>query len=461
MYLLKNFITIEDLEIRWRCDKELIESFTYENADEPHMIKYVSTEIRTRPDGGKTAIAKIARYLNGCIFDMADILAIEKNHPELIQMALDENRSGPKMIDGKFVFSEHQLIGKDYLYKRWIGATQEEITNLFNAGKLRAYEFYKGPINGVLWCKLGHIYYQSRNDYTSPSLYEYDDNCCDYFLLEDVVQCEAAHPEYVGNVTPQSLGLEQSNPPHEEKESPLHAGLTIITADEVIRRLKITPIELVDMLNGDQVLDDNGNRIGYARLRTIEEDKFRDYVNSGSNEALFNVQSLNSVKIYKIDFDRYCEKWGIQNQAKPETVDTLGLESQLAEAQKQVENLRQWNKDLNEKNQELQSELVRKDTRIVELEKALVAAKAEPTTTVNATKWESSVTAVFALWAEIVQGDKTNWKVGEFGTALAARYREYHTTVRDIAWRALPDNFKNGTGRPQKNLQKPQHSDNY
>lgn len=52
MYLLKNFITIEDLEIRWRCDKELIESFTYGNADEPHMIKYVSTEIRTRPDGG-------------------------------------------------------------------------------------------------------------------------------------------------------------------------------------------------------------------------------------------------------------------------------------------------------------------------------------------------------------------------------------------------------------------------
>ena len=33
------------------------------------------------------------------------------------------------------------------------------------------------------------------------------------------------------------------------------------------------------------------------------------------------------------------------------------LEAQLAEAQKQIENLRQWNKRLNEQNQELRAEL--------------------------------------------------------------------------------------------------------
>ncbi|MGD9576021.1 hypothetical protein [Desulfovibrio sp.] len=206
MHILKDFISIDDLETRWGLDKKQIESFTYERGDEPRLTMWYATEKRARPDGGQSAFVKRAQYLNGCVFDMADVLEIEKLNPELVHAAMAENDE-PKMIDGKFVFAEHQIIGKDHLYKRWFGATREEIARHFDKGELRAYEHYKGPINNVIWCNPGQIYYQSRQDYSNPGLYEYLDDQCSYFLLEDVLQCEKLHPEYIGNVSAEDLGL--------------------------------------------------------------------------------------------------------------------------------------------------------------------------------------------------------------------------------------------------------------
>ena len=121
-------------------------------------------------------------------------------------------------LDGTTAILETQLLPKEELYKRWDGATHEEIAGHFNKGELRAYERHKGPINGILWCKPGHVYYQDRMDYSNPGLYEYSDDYCDYFLLEDVVRCEIEHPEYIGNVTPESLGLVQSGNPESKTD---------------------------------------------------------------------------------------------------------------------------------------------------------------------------------------------------------------------------------------------------
>lgn len=103
--------------------------------------------------------------------------------------------------------------------------------------------------------------------------------------------------------------------------------------------------------------------------------------------------------------------------------------------------------------------------RIAELEQELAAAQeaqkntAMPATTVTAAKWEKSVSAAFDLWADIIAGDKADWKADEFRTALASRCNDYHTKVVEIAWRLLPKVFKAGTGRPKKNPENPQQSD--
>lgn len=108
------------------------------------------------------------------------------------------------------------------------------------------------------------------------------------------------------------------------------------------------------------------------------------------------------------------------------------------------------------------TQLIIKDARIAALEKELSEAKAqlaatpalasdvEPATTVNAAKWESSVRSAFAIWAQIVQGIKSDWKESEFREALAEQCTDYHTKVLDIAWRTLPDMYKQGRGRPKK-----------
>lgn len=44
-------------------------------------------------------------------------------------------------------------------------------------------------------------------EFPAPSLGLIHDDQCSYFLLEDVLQCEKLHPEYIGNVSAEDLGL--------------------------------------------------------------------------------------------------------------------------------------------------------------------------------------------------------------------------------------------------------------
>lgn len=439
MHILKNFISIEDLEIRWGLNKKQIESFTYNKDNEPRLTMWYAIETRPRPDGEQSAFVKYAQYLNGCIFDMNEVLEIEKLNPELIQIKQNECAITPKMIGDKFVFMEYQLIKKEDLYKRWVGATHEEIAKHFEEGEIRAYEYYKGPINNIIWCTSGHIYYQERHDYSNSGLYEYDDEQCSYFLLADVVRCEANHPEYIGNITPESLGLLQGGMPENIKTPLPHAGLATLSADEIINLLRITPIELVDILNG------YGTNIGsdfkIKRLVTTDEEEFREYVNNGLSEKFFNIKSLDNVKIYKRDFDIYCETWEIKTYTQLDTTNTYSSEFSSSETQGKLE-------------KKLQAEIEKKNVRIAELEKELATTGVAPTTTVNAAKWESSVTAAFEAWAKIIQDNKDDWKEPEFRALIADLCPDYHTEVLSIAWRLLPGSFKHGRGRPKKKTEK-------
>ena len=108
-----------------------------------------------------------------------------------------------------------------------------------------------------------------------------------------------------------------------------------------------------------------------------DEEAFRDHANSGWNEKFFNVKALENVKIYQVDFARYCQEWGIQGQIQSESVDApelksqlataqdrnliAELEAQLADAQKQADNrqtVHEWNKKLHEENKGLSTKLV-------------------------------------------------------------------------------------------------------
>ncbi|MCL1889516.1 MAG: hypothetical protein FWF99_03305 [Desulfovibrionaceae bacterium] len=92
MYILKDFISASDLRKRWGCQINLIESFTYNKDDDsPRLQRWELKETRRRPDGGLSAFAEfVTAYgsfgieLDSTIFDMGDVQAIEREHPEII-----------------------------------------------------------------------------------------------------------------------------------------------------------------------------------------------------------------------------------------------------------------------------------------------------------------------------------------------------------------------------------------
>lgn len=188
-------------------------------------------------------------------------------------------------LDGTIAILETQLLPKEQLYKRWIGATHEEIAGHFDKGELRAYERHKGPINRILWCKPGHVYYQDRGDYSNPGLYDYGDDYCDYFLLEDVMRCETEHPEYIGDVTPESLGLVQAGGSDAKKNMTAFQDEEI-QIDEIRKAMTMSPQDFVDFLNCRNA-DSN-------RLITSWEEGFRE---SGIYGPYFMRENLQNERL--------------------------------------------------------------------------------------------------------------------------------------------------------------------
>lgn len=357
MHILKNFITIEDLQKRWGCDKDLIEPFTYEGMRGTALPKWYGKETRVRPDGGLSIFVKPAEYLNGCVFDMADVLAIEELNPELLQAVILQVGSEPKSVNGKFVFSMHQLIKKEDLYKRWFGATHEEIAMRFDGSELRAYGHYKGPINDIIWCKPGYIYFHDNQDLSNPGLYEFIDEQCDYFLLEDVERCEAKYPEYVGNITKESLGLVQNELSNMQGEKPEY-----IHANDLRKEFGMSPVQFVDYLRGNLDLPLCGSHL-------LECDRLWFYKGASLEQA---AEMLDDLLIHRLDIEHHCAmptvNEGMSTVESPQDKHRMNNEAQLAEAQEKIESLRMWNKRLNEQNQKLRAEVTEKAGQITALE---------------------------------------------------------------------------------------------
>ena len=127
----------------------------------------------------------------------------------------------------------------------------------------------------------------------------------------------------------------------------------------------------------------------------------------------------------------------------------------LAATDAELEQARAEAAALREENAALKAELE-------EARAALEKARQEQTghakgATVNAQKWKDSVQAACELLVSIMRGKRDNWRSGEFSAELCKRCRDYHTDAARIAWRALPDDFKHGPGRPAEKPGNPEH----
>ena len=246
------------------------------------------------------------------------------------------------VLENRVTRLESQVLKKEDLYTRWEHATKQEIAELCEESKLRTYLHHKGPINGVLFCVPAYVWHDDR---------WYHDENITYFLLEDVELCEKEYPDFVGNVSPGNMTFQEYTP-----------------AEEVRKQLGMSPIQFVDMLNGQKG----------PRLVTSWEEWYR-----AGESHWFETDKIDEITVHRFDLQGYLQERAQQIESIPNSTPDgqidfsavlkpsyTELEEQLVASQKQIEEnstLRQWNKRLNEQNQELR----------VELEKTVSAAHEE------------------------------------------------------------------------------------
>lgn len=275
---------------------------------------------------------------------------------------------------GKNVWIWEPMISADKLYERWTGihGHKEEMARLIDASgdpfradnipiAYRVHKVLDAAEKGIVsYCE--ECLPTGGEKYYSPYKVHYQgyETYYDFggiaFKKSQIIEYEKSKPELFYEVVENPDEVWAANPP-------LHAGLETISAHEAIRRLGITPIELVDILNGETWYDDEGNVTKYRRLISTSESSFREY---SLSEPYFTESGLRHVKIYLRDFYKYCEEWGIEAQgvSSSEEINTtlrekdaelrrlkwecaeqqkkIGeLEAQLAACQEQLEEARQ------------------------------------------------------------------------------------------------------------------------
>lgn len=229
---------------------------------------------------------------------------------------------------GKRVEIREPMISANKLYERWTGihGHEEELARLIDASgdPFRANDI---PIAYVVHKVLdagkdGIISICSEciptkgEKYYSPYHTNYHGSECYYdfegiaFLKSQIVEYEKRNRELFYRVIENYDEIwDRANP--DKGNGVLHPGLATLSAYEIINRFKITPIELVDILNGVSVYDDHNEYITTKRLVTTDEGNFRAHTFS---EPYFTENDIENVKIYQLDFDRYCKEWGIQER---------------------------------------------------------------------------------------------------------------------------------------------------
>ena len=219
--------------------------------------------------------------------------------------------------------------------KKW-NVTEARLDELVNTYKLPLYAIREKRIRPtdsqtVYFCSGPHFKFYYEGDY-GHGAYVLEG---EYFNTDNVEMFEVEHPEILWGVAP------------EEGES------EYIPAEDVRKQLGMSPIQFVDMLNGQKG----------PRLVTSWEEWHRA-------NNWFETDQLKELAIHRSDLAEYLRERAHQVESVPSTTPDgvvdfsavlkpsyADLESQLAEAQTQNESLRQWNRRLNEQNQGLRTEL--------------------------------------------------------------------------------------------------------
>lgn len=263
--------------------------------------------------------------------------------------------------------------------------------------------FCRGPFSGI---------------YSHDGYYEYENL---FIPLEDVTAYEKAHPEVLWEpvVTEQTLKRESQELTEEYGE--------YIPADVIRKKMRMSPIQFIDFMNS-----------GKGPV-TSKEESFRDHVHNRYEGPFFHTGQLSDgyFSFHILDWEAWRREHPDMMQETPAREDTP-----IAGAD----------------DSRLSAALREKDARIAELEAALAAANRQQQSTVNAQKWRDSVQAACELLVSIMQGEKYDWRSGEFSSALRNRCKDYHTDVQRIAWSTLPDNFKHGPGRPTAKSENSEHT---
>lgn len=332
-----------------------------------------------------------------------------------------------------------QIVAVDDVLKRWHkkAAFLNELAAMHSISLYVLNESRVRPTDGktIYFCsQVSSIYCY---DYSSEG---YDtDNI--FLRPEDMAAYEKAHPEILWE------------PAHPEKAIMREYGENI-PADVVRQWLKMSPVQFIDLMNR-----------GEGPISSWEEGYRKHAENLYPEAPFFSTQDLRdeSFTINVYDWLDWQKARASAGKAVGEAASGLsdvaasnaGRDAALAAKGEELEQVRAELAALREENAALKAEL--EETRAA-LEKARQGQTGQAKgTTVNAKKWKDSVQAVCDLLVFIMQGEKYNWRSSEFTEELCKRCNDYHTEVARIAWRALPVDFKHGSGRPAEKSGNSEH----
>lgn len=220
MKILKNFISEEDLEIRWNLNRKQLEALIREWKNRGrNLTMWYAEEIRQCPDGVRVAFVKYAQYLSDCIFDMDEVLTMEASNPELLAQKVEVRGrpvtsdptgqkstahetvhlpfDGDALMENKSLRTTQALISLKELVKRWTGATEQEIITEERTGRLVAFHKDKTLIipdtlvreHWLIPCQI-------------PTFMDFGEECLDLahdcvFLKNNVIAIEKDRPDFL------------------------------------------------------------------------------------------------------------------------------------------------------------------------------------------------------------------------------------------------------------------------
>lgn len=155
---------------------------------------------------------------------------------------------GSDNYDGPVYVTFSKIIKATELLARWPGCPENDLAQQCRNNILKCYLY-----NRTLKKPTGELV-----NYCSPCLGPYDSSmgeeyCWEWdgivFNVEDVIEFEIAHPEYLWEL----VSLE-SKPEAHEKSDARKSQNNYLTAEDLCQRWSVSPAQLVEIINGDSEL---------------------------------------------------------------------------------------------------------------------------------------------------------------------------------------------------------------